>query len=112
MYKILITGSIHEIGLEMLSKEKYIDIQYAPGLPIAEIFKLISSFHCILSRSETSIFKELIDKATKLKVIACAAVGIGNTDDNYATEKGMLVINTPEKTLILQLNLGFAKKLS
>mgnify|MGYP000365521151 CR=1 FL=1 len=39
MYKILVTGSIHKIGLEMLRKEKDIEIQYAPDLAFAEIFK-------------------------------------------------------------------------
>ena len=67
IYKILITGSIHEIGLEMLSKEKYIDIQYAPDLFIAEIFKLKSPFYCILSRSEKSISKKLIEKQQSWK---------------------------------------------
>ena len=97
MYKILVTGSIHQIGLEILRKEKDIEIQYAPDLPLAEIFKIIAPFHCILTRSETPISKELIDKAPKLKVIARAAVGIGNIDVKYATEKGILVINTPGK---------------
>ena len=69
MYKILLTGSIHEIGLDMPSKEKDIEIQYTTDLPLTEIFKIISPFHWMLSRSETSISKELIEKATKLKVI-------------------------------------------
>ena len=97
MYKILITGSIHEIGLEILRKEKDIEIHYAPDLPLPEIFEKIAPFHCILTRSETPVSRELIDKAPKLKVIARAAVGIGNIDVNYATEKGILVINTPGK---------------
>ncbi len=97
MYKILITGSIHQIGLEILRKEKDIEIQYAPDLAFAEIFKIIAPFHCILSRSETPVTRELIGEAPNLKVIARAAVGIGNIDVDYATEKGILVINTPGK---------------
>jgi len=92
MYKILITGSIHETGLEILRKEKDIEVQYVPDLDLAEIFKIIAPFHCILTRSETPISRELIEKAPNLKVIARAAVGIGNIDVNYATEKGILVI--------------------
>ena len=108
MYKILITGSIHEIGLDMLSKEKDIEIQYTPDLHLAEIFKLIWPFYCILSRTETSISKELIEKTTKLKVIARAGVSIGNFDANYATEKGILVINTPGKwtNSVAELTIG------
>ena len=69
MYKILLTELIHEIGGDMPSKEKDIEIQYTPDLPLTEIFKIISPFHCILSCSEASISTELIEKATKLKVI-------------------------------------------
>ena len=97
MHKILITGSIHEIGLDLLNREKDLEIRYAPELPYQEILKIISDFHCILTRSETAVLKELIDSAPNLKVIARAAVGIGNIDVDYATEKGILVINTPGK---------------
>ena len=95
MYKILISGSIHEIGLDLLRREKDLEIRYAPELPNEEILKIIADFHCILTRSETAISRELIDSATNLKVIARAAVGVANIDVGYATEKGILVINTP-----------------
>ena len=95
MHKILITGSIHRIGLELLHREKDIEIQYLPELTYQEILKIIENFNCILTRSETAIPRELIDNAPNLKVIARAAVGIGNIDVDYATEKGILVINTP-----------------
>ncbi len=95
MQKILITGSIHEIGLELLRREKGFQISYDPELSYEEILKIITDFHCILTRSETAILRELIDNAPNLKVIARAAVGIGNIDVDYATEKGILVINTP-----------------
>ena len=90
MHKILITGSIHEIGLEIMRREKDFEIRYAPELPYQEILKIISDFHCILTRSETVIPRELIDSAPNLKVIARAAVGIGNIDVDYATEKAFL----------------------
>ena len=51
MHKILITGSIHEIGLELLYQEKDIEIRYLPELPYQEILKIVADFHCILSRS-------------------------------------------------------------
>ncbi len=108
MHKILITGSIHEIGLELLHREKNIKIRYAPELSHKEILKIISDFHCIVTRSETAIPREMIDIASNLKVIARAAVGVGNIDVDYATEKGILVINTPGKntTSAAELTIG------
>ena len=63
MHKILITGSIHEIGLELLRREKDFEIRYAPELSYEEILKIIPDFHCILTRSETAIPSELINSA-------------------------------------------------
>ena len=61
MCKNLVWGSAHEIGLEMLSKEKDIEIYYAPDLPLAEIFNIIAPFNCIRTRSVKLISKELIN---------------------------------------------------
>ncbi len=69
MHKILITGSIHEIGLELLRREKDFEIRYAPELPYEETLKIIPDFQCILTRSETAVTRELIDSAPNLKVL-------------------------------------------
>ena len=50
-----------------------------------------------MTRSETDVDREVIDAAPDLKIIARAAVGVGNIDIPYATEKGILVINCPGK---------------
>ncbi len=97
MYRVLITGAIHHSGLENLRNETDLDIHYAPDQPLEEIYRIIQPFHCILSRSETPVSRELIDLAPNLKVIARAGVGVGNIDVDYATERGILVINTPGK---------------
>ena len=97
MYKVLITGSIHEVGLNLLQQEPDLEVTYSPDLPYQEILSVVEPYHCVLSRSETPITRELMDHAPNLKVIARAAVGIGNIDVDYATEKGILVFNTPAK---------------
>ena len=38
-----------------------------------------------------------MDHAPNLRIVARAAVGVGNIDLEYATEKGILVMNTPGK---------------
>jgi D-3-phosphoglycerate dehydrogenase / 2-oxoglutarate reductase len=97
MKKILITGVLHPIALQRFEEEQDIEVNYQPDLPFAEILKIIESYDCILSRSETDINQELLDHGKNLSVIARAAVGIGNIDVEYATKKGILVFNTPGK---------------
>ena len=97
MYRVLITGAIHPIGVEMLRREPDIEVDFQPDLPFERIMEIIPDYHAIISRSETDIPKKLIDRAKSLKVIARAAVGIANIDVQYATDKGILVTNTPGK---------------
>ena len=66
-----------------------------PDIPRRKLLNIIDGYRCIISRSETTIDREMIDKATTLEFIARAAVGFGNIDVEYATQKGILVFNTP-----------------
>ena len=96
-YHVLITGALHPRALELFEAAQDVTVDYSPDLPANEIMERIPNCHAIVSRSETRIDSALIDAGAKLKVIARAAVGIGNIDVDYATEKGILVINTPGK---------------
>ncbi|HUJ73915.1 MAG TPA: NAD(P)-dependent oxidoreductase, partial [bacterium] len=96
-HKILITGALHPIALQILGAAPDVEVAYLPDLPYAEILEKIAPCHALITRSETKIPRELIDRAPLLKVIARASVGIGSIDVDYATDKGILVINTPGK---------------
>ncbi|HSW44279.1 MAG TPA: NAD(P)-dependent oxidoreductase, partial [Phycisphaerae bacterium] len=97
MYRVLITGTIHHVGLDLLGSAPDIEVDYQPELPYEKILEVIPGYHAIVSRSETDIPKEMIDRGASLKVIARAAVGVSNIDVDYATGKGILVLNTPGK---------------
>ncbi|KIA90534.1 D-2-hydroxyacid dehydrogenase [Kaistella jeonii] len=49
----------------------------------------------LLVRSATKVRKELIDACSSLKIIGRGGVGMDNIDVEYAIEKGLFVINTP-----------------
>ncbi len=96
-YRILITGVLHPTALEQFHAAADCQVDYRPDLPHEDLLAIVGGYHALVSRSETRVTRELIDAAGRLKVIARAAVGIGNIDVDYATEKGILVINTPGK---------------
>ena len=56
----------------------------------------ISDFFGIIIRSRISIDKDFIDKCKNLKFIARIGSGIENIDVDYAKQKGIQVISTPE----------------
>jgi D-3-phosphoglycerate dehydrogenase len=104
---ILITGKLHPLALRLFNEATDVEVAYHPDMSAAEILPLIRKAHAIVSRSETDVTREMIDQAPKLKVIARAAVGIANIDVEYATEKGILVINTPGKNTNSAAELAF-----
>jgi D-3-phosphoglycerate dehydrogenase len=108
IYRTLITGALHPLALEILHAAPEVATDYHPDLPYAEILERIGEYHALVSRSETRVTRELMDRGRKLKVIARAAVGIGNIDVEYATERGILVINTPGKNTNSAAELTFA----
>lgn len=95
--KVLVTGALYEGAIDRLKANEQIELTYLPDCPREELLKIAADQNVIISRSETTVDKELIDHAPELKIIARAAVGVGNIDIEYATEKGILVINTPGK---------------
>ncbi|MFM7202544.1 MAG: phosphoglycerate dehydrogenase [Myxococcota bacterium] len=95
MHRVLITGKLAQVALDLFASAPDVEVVYKPDLPYPQLLELVDGFDCLISRSETPIPRELIDRATRLKVIARAAVGVGNIDIEYATERGILVLNTP-----------------
>ena len=47
-------------------------------------------------RSSSKITKDIIAAADRLKVVGRAGVGVDNVDVDAATDKGIVVINSPE----------------
>ena len=65
----------------------------------------------ILVRSATKIRTPLIDACKSLKLIGRAGVGMDNIDVNYAREKGIKVINTPNASSLSVAELVIGKML-
>ena len=97
MHHILITGTLHPLALERFAREDDVRVSYHPDLPQAKILPLLHDVHALVTRSETAIDAKMLEQAPRLRVIARAAVGFGNIDVEAATQKGILVINTPGK---------------
>ncbi|MFW6263259.1 MAG: NAD(P)-dependent oxidoreductase, partial [Thermotogota bacterium] len=94
--KVLITRRISEEGIEILKKKYEVEV-WPNEMPIPRDYLVskiqdVSGLVCMLS---DKIDQELIEKASKLKVIANYAVGFDNIDVKYASKKGIQVGNTP-----------------
>jgi len=94
---VLITGALHESALAGFTQNPQLKVRYHPDCRREELLKLLPGTQVLVTRSETDVDREVILHAPELKVIARAAVGVGNIDIPFATEKGILVINCPGK---------------
>jgi len=61
----------------------------------------------LLIRSATKVSREFIDSAPNLKLIIRGGVGLDNVDQEYATEKEIIVRNTPEASAIAVAECAF-----
>ncbi len=114
--KVIIADQINKKGIAEL--EDVADVLVATDISREELIEKIGDFDAVVVRSRTKITKDVIDAASKLKIIARAGVGVDNIDVNAATEKGIMVINAPESTSIsvaehtMGLILALARKIS
>ncbi|HIP84983.1 MAG TPA: phosphoglycerate dehydrogenase [Methanothermococcus okinawensis] len=98
MVKILVTDEIHKDAIEILKKIG--DVEIATNLSKEELKKKIEDVDVIVVRSGTKLTREVLEHAKKLKIIARAGVGVDNIDLEYATERGIIVVNSPDASSI------------
>jgi D-3-phosphoglycerate dehydrogenase len=94
--KVLICDSLAKDAVEGLKKLN-IEVVENTSIEKEELAKVIADYDAIIIRSRTKIRKDLIDIAAgKVKFIVRAGVGLDNIDAEYAREKGIEVLNTPD----------------
>lgn len=96
--KVLIADKINDKGIEEL--EEIAEVVVNPTITKEELLKEIKVFDAIVVRSRTKITKDVIEAASRLKIIARAGVGVDNVDVESATHRGIMVVNAPESTSI------------
>ncbi|HZT45324.1 MAG TPA: phosphoglycerate dehydrogenase [Gaiellaceae bacterium] len=92
--RVLVAEPIAEAGLELLRERFDVDTT------ADDLAKTIGDYDAIVVRSATNLTAELIEGASRLKVIGRAGVGVDNVDVDAATRRGIVVANTPDSTVV------------
>ncbi|MFA5096200.1 MAG: phosphoglycerate dehydrogenase [Candidatus Omnitrophota bacterium] len=95
MIKILVSDALSEEGLKILRDNKEFQVDVKIDLKPDELKQAIKGYEALLVRSATKVTREIIEAADKLKVVGRAGVGLDNVDLEAATQKGIIVMNTP-----------------
>ena len=97
--KILVSDPLSEEGLAIL-RDSGIPVDVKPGLSEDELCAIIGDYDGLVIRSGTKVTKKVIEASNHLRVIGRAGVGVDNVDIPAATEKGVLVMNTPSANIL------------
>jgi D-3-phosphoglycerate dehydrogenase / 2-oxoglutarate reductase len=93
--RVLVRESIAAAGVELL-KARFDVIEDGTS----ELADVIGDFDAIVVRSATRLDADVIERATRLRVIGRAGVGVDNVDVPAATRRGILVVNAADSTVV------------
>ena len=105
--KILIADKISPGGIAWLKQQPTLQVVEAQGTPPGDLPPLVADVAAILVRSETRITREIMNAAPGLECVGRAGVGVDNIDIEAATERGIIVMNTPSGNTIATAELTF-----
>jgi D-3-phosphoglycerate dehydrogenase / 2-oxoglutarate reductase len=94
MPRVLISDALSPRAVEIFA-ERGVDADVKTGLSADELKKIIGTYDGLAVRSATKVTKALLEHATNLKVIGRAGIGVDNIEVPAATQRGIVVMNTP-----------------
>lgn len=105
--KVLVADKISPKGVAYLRQQPGFEVVEAYGSSPEKVLELVKDVHAIAVRSETKITAQVLAAAPQLKVVGRAGVGVDNVDVEAATERGVIVMNTPSGNTIATAELTF-----
>src|SRR5881394_3389664 len=111
--KVLVCDPISPKGIALLQQRPEFEVVVLPKrLSEAELLPVVKDVVAMVVRSETKVTAKVIAAAPQLKVVGRAGVGVDNVDVDAATQRGVVVMNTPGGNTISTAELTFTMLLS
>src|SRR6187431_3148059 len=94
--RVLISDALSPAAVQIF-KDRGIDVDFQPNLgkDKDKLAEIIGNYDGLAIRSATKATAKIIEKATRLKVIGRAGIGVDNVEIPAATARGIIVMNTP-----------------
>ena len=110
--RVLVSDKLDKKGVALLEKAAGITVDVKTGLPKEEQQAIIGDYDGLIVRSATKVDAALLAKATKLKLVVRAGIGVDNIDLEAATKAGVQVENTPRGNIVSAAEHAIALMLS
>lgn len=94
MPRVLISDNLSPRAAEIF-RDRGIDVDVKVGMEPDVLAQCIGDYDGLAVRSATKATADILAKATNMKVIGRAGIGVDNIDIDVATQQGVVVMNTP-----------------
>jgi D-3-phosphoglycerate dehydrogenase len=111
-FRILIADPIHDDGRRLLETNPALLVDVQTGLDEARLVDCIRGYDALIVRSKTRVTGPVIAAGCGLKAVGRAGIGVDNIDVPAATERGIVVFNTPDANATTTAELTVAHLLS
>ena len=107
--KILVCDPVSPKGIALLQQRPEFQVVVLPKrLSEVELLPVVADAAALVVRSETKVTRQVIAGAPQLRVVGRAGVGVDNVDVEAATQRGIVVMNTPGGNTISTAELTFS----
>ena len=94
-YKVFVTDGVSPSGVGVLKACPQIEVIESPTLKEKELLEKLKGCDALIVRSQTQVSKAILQGCPTIRAVGRAGVGVDNVDVDAATEKGVVVMNTP-----------------
>ncbi len=94
MKRVLVTDGLQAVGVDALRKHG-LDVEVVGSLGERDLAARVGEYEGLIVRSATKVTRTVIDAGRRLEVIGRAGAGVDSIDVDAATERGVIVMNTP-----------------
>ena len=93
--KILITDDVHESLLKGLEATGF-TCDYEPNITDEAVREIVSGYVGLIINSKIKVDKPMLDAASRLRFVGRVGSGMEIVDRDYAAERGVAVLSSPE----------------
>jgi D-3-phosphoglycerate dehydrogenase len=107
--RVLITDGLEAEAIASLKKVHQVDVA---ELDAKQLLEQIPAYQGLIVRGRTKVTKDVIARASNLKVVGRAGVGVDNIDVSEATARKVLVVNAPTASTVSVAELALGHMIS